>query len=122
MDDFSEQLSEILSDYADEVRKAVNSTTEEAAKELRSAITKDAPVDTGKQKKSWKIQKTMLGSVDLKAVVHSTDYTKVHLLENGHVTRDGVTRTKALHYVGNNAERVLGEYPEQVAAAIRTVK
>ena len=116
-----EMIGSVLESYADEVVKAIDQTTDKAAKELRSAIAKDAPVDTGKQKRSWKITKVRKGLENM-AIVHSTDYRKVHLLENGHLTRDGVTRTKPLNYVGKNADKVLSEFPDRVANAVMAVK
>lgn len=115
-----EMIGSVLESYADEVVKAIDQTTDKAAKELRSAIAKDAPVKTGKQKRSWKITKKRVGFENM-AIVHSTDYRKVHLLENGHLTRDGVTRTKPLNYVGKNADKVLSEFPDRIAEAVRTV-
>ena len=115
-----EMIGSVLESYADEVMNAVNQTTDQAAKELRSAIAKDAPVETGKQKRSWKITRERKGLENM-AIVHSTDYRKVHLLENGHLTRDGVTRTKPLNYVGKNADKVLSEFPDRIAEAVRAV-
>lgn len=115
-----EMIGSVLESYADEVVKAIDQTTDKAAKELRSAIAKDAPVKTGKQKRSWKITKKRVGFENT-AIVHSTDYRKVHLLENGHLTRDGVTRTKPLNYVGKNADKVLSEFPDRIAEAVRAV-
>lgn len=116
-----EMIVSVLESYADEVVKAIDQTTDKAAKELRSAIAKEAPVETGKQKRSWKITKERKGLENM-AIVHSTDYRKVHLLENGHLTRDGVTRTKPLNYVGKNADKVLSEFPDRVANAVMAVK
>ena len=115
-------LSSVLDNYATDLREAINADTEAAAQKLRKAIAADAPVGTGKQKKSWKISREYLGGIDLKTIIHSSDYRKVHLLENGHLTRNGVTRTKATHYVGRNTEQVLDEYEKIVAETIRTVK
>lgn len=122
MSELDEALSDVLTNYATELREAINADTEAAAQRLKKAISADAPVKTGKQKKSWRIAKEYLGGVDLKTVVHSTDYRKVHLLENGHVTRNGMTRTKPTYYVSKNAERIIKEYEEQVAETIKVVK
>ena len=121
MSELDEALSDVLTNYATDLREAINADTEAAAQRLKKAISADAPVKTGKQKKSWRIAKEYLGGVDLKTVVHSTDYRKVHLLENGHVTRDGTTRTKPTYYVSSNAERIIKEYEEQVAETIKVV-
>lgn len=122
MSGFDEALANVLNDYATDLRAAINADTEAAAQKLRKAIQAEAPVKTGKQKKSWRITKEYLGGVDLKTVVHSTDYRKVHLLENGHLTRNGKTRTRATHYVSSNAERIMKEYEEQLAETIRVMK
>ncbi|MBP5379262.1 MAG: HK97 gp10 family phage protein [Ruminococcus sp.] len=122
MTDFDDALEGVLDNYATDLREAINADTEAAAQKLRKAIQAEAPVKTGKQKKSWRIAKEYLGGVDLKTVVHSTDYRKVHLLENGHVTRNGVTRTRATYYVSSNADRIIKEYEEQVAETIKVVK
>lgn len=116
-----EALTDVLTNYATDLREAINADTEAAAQRLKKAISADAPIKSGKQKKSWRIAKEYLGGVDLKTVVHSTDYRKVHLLENGHVTRNGMTRTKPTYYVSSNAERIIKEYEEQVAETIKVV-
>ena len=120
-DTFDEALTDVLTNYATDLREAINADTEAAAQRLKKAISADAPVKSGKQKKSWRIAKEYLGGVDLKTVVHSTDYRKVHLLENGHVTRNGMTRTKPTYYVSSNAEKIIKEYEEQVAETIKVV-
>lgn len=122
MTDFDDALEDVLDNYATDLREAINADTEAAAQKLRKAIQAEAPVKTGKQKKSWRIAREYLGGVDLKTVVHSTDYRKVHLLENGHVTRNGLTRTRATYYVSSNADRIIKEYEEQVAETIKVVK
>lgn len=119
---FDEALGDILNNYATDLRNAINADTEAAAQKLKKAIVADAPVKSGKQKKSWRISREYLGGIDLKTVVYSTDYRKVHLLENGHLTRNGITRTKATSYVSKNAEQVLSEYEQIVAETIKVVK
>ena len=120
--ELDDALADVLTNYATNLREAINADTEAAAQRLKKAISADAPVKSGKQKKSWRITREYLGGIDLKTVVHSTDYRKVHLLENGHLTRNGVTRTKPTHYVSSNAEKIIKEYEEIVAETIKVVK
>lgn len=120
--ELDEALAGVLDNYATELREAINADTEAAAQRLRKAISADAPVKTGKQKKSWRIAREYLGGIDLKTIVHSTDYRKVHLLENGHLTRNGMTRTKPISYISSNTDRILREYEETVAETIKVVK
>lgn len=118
----SDALADVLNDYSTDIRETVNTEIDKAAKSLKKSISADAPVLTGKQKKSWRVTKEKLAGGDIKAIVHSTDYRKVHLLENGHVTRNGITRTKPIHYVSKNEQELVEKFPGQLANAIKAVK
>lgn len=122
VDDIPELIADILDNYSTDLREAVNKTTEQAANELKKAIAADAPVKSGKQKRSWRVTKNKVAGIDLVAVVHSTDYRKVHLLENGHLTRNGMTRTRAFRYVSKNEDELIRKLPERMAQAIRAVQ
>lgn len=118
----SDAISDIMNDYSTNVRETVNTEIDKAAKSLKKSISADAPALTGTQKKSWRVTKEKLAGGDIKAIVHSTDYRKVHLLENGHVTRNGITRTKPIHYVSKNEQELVEKFPGQLANAIKAVK
>lgn len=122
MNNLQAALNDVLKDYTTELREAINGETDAAAERLKKAISDDAPVRTGKQKKSWKVTKRKIAGIDEQAIVHSTDYRKPHLLENGHLTRDGRTRTKPIHYISKNEERIIDEYERNVIQAIKAVK
>ena len=122
INNLDEAIADILEDYSTAITNAVNEQTEKAANQLKKDIAADSPVKTGKQKKSWRVTKEKVAGLDLKAIVHSTDYRKVHLLENGHLTRDGVTRTKPIRYVSTNEEKIIKQYEQAVATAIKAVK
>lgn len=115
-------ISETLENYATDITESVNELTIKAANVLKKDISADAPVKTGKQKKSWRVTKEKLAGRSIVAIVHSTDYRKVHLLENGHLTRNGVTRTKPIRYVSTNEEKIVKQYEQDVAEAIKAVK
>lgn len=124
MTSLDEQLADVLNNYATDLRTAINADTEAAAQKLKKAIQADAPVRTGESKKSWTITKEKVVGIDLRCIVHSKDphYRVVHLLENGHLTRDGLTRTKPTYYVSSNAERIMEEYTATVAETIKVMK
>lgn len=122
INNLDEAIADILEDYSTAITNAVNEQTEKAANQLKKDIAADSPVKTGKQKKSWRVTKEKVAGLNLKAIVHSTDYRKVHLLENGHLTRDGVTRTKPIRYVSTNEEKIIKQYEQAVATAIKAVK
>lgn len=124
--DLDKAISDTLDVYSTEVLNAVNSTTDTAAKELKEAISSSAPVGTTKkQKRSWKVSepdKRRRRVYGARLIVHSTDYRKVHLLEKGHLSRDGITRTKAFRYVSKSEEKILGRFAQKVENAIKAVK
>jgi hypothetical protein len=122
INNLDEAIADILEDYSTAITNAVNEQTEKAANQLKKDISADAPVRTGKQKKSWRVTKKKIAGIDLLAIVHSTDYRKVHLLENGHLTRNGVTRTKPMRYISKNEEKIIEQYQRDVVTAIKAVR
>lgn len=118
----SDAISDIMENYSTDIRETVNTEIDKAAKSLKKSISADAPALTGKLKKSWRVTKEKLAGGDIKAIVHSTDYRIAHLLENGHVTRNGITRTKPTHYVSKNEQELVEKFPSQLANAIKAVK
>lgn len=126
IENIGDAISDVLDVYSTEVLNAVNSEVDAAAKELKDAISSSAPVGTTKkQKRSWKVSepdKRRRRVYGARLIVHSTDYRKVHLLEKGHLSRDGITRTKAFRYVSKSEEKILGRFAQKVENAIKAVK
>lgn len=92
-------IKEILSEYGDEVYEVlddcVNEVAEEAADKLKQ-VDHFAPGGhpTGAYSKSWKNEKQPTGRLTTKQVVHNLEhYRLTHLLEKGHVIRNGTGRT-----------------------------
>lgn len=105
-------LEEYVSMAAEETKEAV----EEVSKEVKAEIQKNAPVKTGKYKKSWKVTKISETGRSLVNVVHSSKYYMLtHLLEEGHAKRGG-GRTRAFPHISKGeelAERKLVEIVER---------
>ena len=68
------------------MKKAVRKT----ATSVKNEISANAPVKSGRYKKSWTAKKTKENSHTLEMTVHSKDrYQLAHLLEKGHAKRNG---------------------------------
>ncbi|MED9891313.1 HK97 gp10 family phage protein [Ruminococcus champanellensis] len=90
IDDMTAEIMKGLTEYADladaEMKKAVRKT----AATVKNEISANAPVKSGRYKKSWVTKKTKENSHSLEMTVHSKNrYQIAHLLEHGHAKRGG---------------------------------
>ena len=90
IDDIAAEIMSGLQEYADladaEMKKAVKKTATEVKKEIAA----NAPVKSGRYKKSWTTKTAKENSHTLEMTVHSKDrYQIAHLLEHGHAKRGG---------------------------------
>lgn len=117
--DFDEQLNDILEEYSTSLTSKLNSLTEKTAKELKDEFGRTAP--KGKRKKLYKsfvITKEKLAGMSIKATVHSTEYRLLHLVENGHLTRNGKDKTKAYHFMQKATDKIIPQYETAVERAV----
>ena len=110
IDDMASEIMSGLQEYADladaEMKKAVKKTATEVKKEIAA----NAPVKSGRYKRSWTAKKTKENSHTLEMTVHSKDrYQIAHLLEHGHAKRGG-GRVAAIPHIATaeaNGEQML---------------
>ena len=116
VNDFSRAVSEMLSDWDEDVMEAVNAaakkTADEAAKDLHSVGEFGG---TGRYKKGWTVTAKRRNRRDTEQIVHNKkEYQLTHLLEFGHAKQNG-GRTKAFPHIGKIADKV----PEIFEAKLR---
>ena len=92
-------INEVLQEYGEKVydvlKDAVDEVSDEAVQKLQS-VSSFAPGGhpSGEYSKSWKKENVRVGRLAVKRVVHNEEhYRLTHLLEKGHVTRNGTGRT-----------------------------
>ena len=90
IDDMASEIMSGLQEYADladaEMKKAVKKTANEVKKEIAA----NAPVKSGRYKKSWTTKTAKENSHTLEMTDYSKDrYQIAHLLEHGHAKRGG---------------------------------
>lgn len=117
IDQLANEIVKELGSYTSEVKEKVEIAKKEVAKisvkELKSAgIFKNL---TGDYRKGWRTKK-----VKNHQVVHNaTDYQLTHLLEKGHVNRDGTSRSKKFPHIALVEEQAVRAFENRVEKAIR---
>ena len=116
--------AEVLKEYGDEcyrvMNRAITEISDEAVQKLQ-AVNKFAPGRTpsGDYAKSWTRDVFPNERLKVKMVVHNQDhYRLTHLLENGHVSRNGTGRTfgrvKAYPHIAPVNDWANKELPQRV--------
>ncbi len=92
VDQMADAIMDGLLEYAERVKKAGNTVKKETQA--------NAPMKSGRYKKSWAVKRQKETSTTLEMVIHSRNrYQLTHLLEKGHAKRGG-GRVKAIPHIG----------------------
>ena len=117
IDDIQKEIMKQLQYYADEVKTKVDEVKEEEAKALVAELKADSPKGDrrkGNYAKGWSIKRTPKA-----LIVHNrTNYQLTHLLEHGHVTRNGSGRTEAKIHIRPAEDRMIRSYLDKIERAI----
>ena len=90
IDDMAAEIMEGLSEYAELADTAMKKAVRKTATAVKNEISANAPVKSGRYKRSWTAKKTKENSHTLEMTAHSKDrYQIAHLLEHGHDKRGG---------------------------------
>lgn len=112
------QLEDILSEYSDEVNEVVEEEIEKEARALVERLKSDSPKKSGKYAKSWKVSTISNERSRKSKLIYNEKGQLTHLLENGHVTRNGKTRTKAYPHILKNEELSKRLLPKRISERI----
>lgn len=90
IDDMADEIMNGLTEYAELADTAMKKAVRKTATSVKNEISANAPVKSGRYKKSWTTKKVKENSHSLEITVHSKDrYQIAHLLEKGHAKRGG---------------------------------
>lgn len=91
-------IGTILDDYSKDIYRGIKVASIEVADKGAKTLRQTSPKKTGKYKRGWRV-KTFEGAYDTTSIIYnSTDWQLTHLLENGHVTRNG-GKTKPIKHI-----------------------
>lgn len=122
--DFDKAIKDVLSQYGDQVNEvmgeSIDSVSKQAVEKLQSVQT-FAPNGnpTGAYSASWKAEEVKTGRLSQKRVIHNQEhYRLTHLLEKGHVLKNGTGRTfgrvPAYPHIADVNEYVAQELPKEI--------
>jgi len=90
INDLADLVMDGLREYSELADTAMKKAVRKTATSVKKEISANAPVKSGRYKKSWTARKTKENSHSLEMTVHSEDrYQLAHLLEKGHAKRNG---------------------------------
>lgn len=90
IDDMADEIMKGLTEYSELADSAMKKAVRKTATSVKNEISANAPVKSGRYRKSWTAKKTKENSHTLEMTVHSKDrYQIAHLLEKGHAKRNG---------------------------------
>lgn len=100
MIDLEKEIAERLEQYSNEVIQSVGESVTETGKEVIKALKATSPKHTGRYAKGWRAKPGSDQRLIKNVTVHNaTDWQLTHLLEYGHVNRDGTSRTSAKPHI-----------------------
>lgn len=114
INNLASEISKILKEYTNEVEQGIEETQDKIAKDSVKKLKANSPKLTGSYRKGWRVK-----TEGNKKIIHNkTDYQLTHLLENGHVNRDG-SRTPAIVHIKPVEESAIKEFIEATERLIK---
>ena len=123
----SEELQEVLKDYlenyVEDITEGVEDTTDTLTKEAVKELKQTSPRGKGTREKpyhkGWTKQKGKVNRGRYTVKIHNkTNYQLTHLLEFGHVTRNG-GRTKAIPHIRPLEDKYRKLYEQKITTVIK---
>lgn len=118
IDDLTKTINGMLSDYSDDVIEETKGVVDKVTKEARKIVRENAPVKTGKYKRSIKSKNVYESLTEKRNAIYSDGYSGLtHLLENGHAKVNG-GRTRAFPHWKYGDEYIKKELPKRIQKKI----
>lgn len=126
INDFAKAMSEAFEQYSAEAVEASKAAIDRVAKGADEAIKSHISFRerTGRYRKNMRIVTSHDGLYDRRKTwyVKSPDYRLTHLLEYGHLSRDGTTRVKPYEHIRYGEEYVRQNLEKEVKRSLEQVR
>ena len=119
IEDLADAVMEGLTEYSSLVADSVKQSVKDAGKTVKNQIKDTAPEKTGRYAKSWTSRTTGETANSIEVTVYSPSrYMLAHLLEHGHVKRNG-GRTRAFPHIAPAEEEGVKQLQEDIQKQIQ---
>ena len=126
INDFARAMSEAFEDYSAEAVEASKAAIDRVAKGADEAIKSHITFRerTGRYRRNMRIVTSHDGLYDRRKTwyVKSPDYRLTHLLEYGHLSRDGTTRVKPYEHIRYGEEYVRQNLEKEVKRSLEQIR
>lgn len=105
IDKMANAIIDSLDVYSEELGKGVDNLAKKVATECKKQVASTSPKKTGSYSQGWAVKKQGNNYV----VYNKTDYQLTHLLEKGHLNRDG-SRTPAKVHIKPAEQKAIADF------------
>lgn len=116
-------IKQILNEYSEEIQEEITLEAKRLGVESTNKLRKNSPKSknskrSGKYSKGWKV-KTREGKGFVNVIIYNkTDYQLTHLLENGHLAKNG-KRVKGIIHIAPIHDELIETYSKNVEKIIK---
>lgn len=115
----ADEILKAMKTYTDEVGIGVEKEVDKTARNMAKELRESGPKRTGDYRAGWTHKKDKENDKSYSRVVFNKDkYQLTHLLEKGHINRDGTTRTKAIPHIQPVEEKYASEFENNIVKVI----
>lgn len=113
IEDLSNEISKEIQNYAQDQTDKLIDAVKDVAQETVEELKKTSPKNTGTYARSWKQETVHENKFGARVVVYNKKYQLTHLLEYGHVKRNG-GRTQAKPHIKPAEEEAVKKVIERM--------
>ena len=119
IDKMAAAISQALDDYDQQAVDKTKAIIGELAAEAVANLKQDSPKRTGRYAKDWARQTSYETAREKRDTVYNKKhYQLTHLLEHGHVKRNGTGRVDGIPHIGPENERIKTELEARLKARL----
>lgn len=113
------EISQALTDYTEEVSKAIEKEVDKTGKQLAKDVREASPENTGDYAKGWTSKKTGKKGMASRTIYNKNKPWLVHLLEMGHLKRGGKGRVEGTPHLRPAYRKASQEFIKKVEEIIK---